>query len=187
MRSTTIHLRSDAQLTREQRILIAAPWIILNWKLDELEENIFKKVFIYPAKYYNRNTGQFYHGEVNPKGVVVLSLERINYSLENPDDAIHLLFHEYAHALVIARMESDYFGKSSFYKQYERLVKKHFQHFESRYKHFLRSYGGTDEMEFFAVAIEAFFEQGELMKEMEPILYNDLCNLLKFDPLLIQN
>jgi hypothetical protein len=46
----------------------------------------------------------------------------------------------------------------------------------------LRSYGATNEAEFFAVATESFFEKPEQMRKRAPDLYDELKRFYGFDP-----
>ena len=50
-------------------------------------------------------------------------------------------------------------------------------------KSFLRSYGGRNEQEFFAVCVEHFFEVPENFKQKLPDIFFHLCILLNQDPL----
>jgi hypothetical protein len=45
-----------------------------------------------------------------------------------------------------------------------------------------RAYAGTDQAEFFAVAVEYFFEQPGSFKTQLPELYACMCELLRQDP-----
>ncbi len=51
------------------------------------------------------------------------------------------------------------------------------------YVSFLREYAKTNESEFFAVAVECFFERPQLMKDHEPKLFFSFCKLLNQNPL----
>lgn len=179
MRTARIDVK-DVKLSRKERIIIAAPWIILNWHLIPTEEEKYKRVYVVPKEYLNKFTGNYHHGEVNSFGDVILSLKNIHFSLSNPNDAIHLLFHEYAHALVLNRIADNQPDSERFAMGYKKLIVDHFHRFDQEYSKWLRAYAGTNDMEFFAVAIEALFEREELVKERAPELYRDLKLLLGY-------
>jgi Mlc titration factor MtfA (ptsG expression regulator) len=56
----------------------------------------------------------------------------------------------------------------------------------TRGQDFFREYACTNTHEFFAVAVEIFFERPEGFKNEFPDLYNVLVRLLNQDPLTIQ-
>ena len=63
---------------------------------------------------------------------------------------------------------------TAFYRHERRLEKGH--------KTVLDAYGAEGPEEFFAVAIEAFFEKPSALQDDEPELYEQLSMLLKLDP-----
>ena len=52
-------------------------------------------------------------------------------------------------------------------------------------QHFLRKYALTNKEEFFAVAVENFFERPAAFKTALPELYSILAKLLKQDPTVL--
>ena len=52
---------------------------------------------------------------------------------------------------------------------------------------FLKSYGGINMTEMFAVCVEAFFEQPEEFQKELPKIYNTMVVLLNQDPLTYRN
>ena len=49
-------------------------------------------------------------------------------------------------------------------------------------KSVLDPYGATDEAEFFAVAVEVFFERPDKLKRQMPQIYKDLSDYFNLDP-----
>ncbi|MEP4532261.1 MAG: zinc-dependent peptidase, partial [Cyclobacteriaceae bacterium] len=50
---------------------------------------------------------------------------------------------------------------------------------------FFRAYGGVSQAEFFAVAVENFFERPKEFKAYHSVLYQTMCKLLKQDPIIL--
>jgi len=51
---------------------------------------------------------------------------------------------------------------------------------------FFRKYGAANNEEFFAVAVEIFFERPKQLFEKHPLTYTTLCRLLRQYPLLLE-
>ena len=54
-------------------------------------------------------------------------------------------------------------------------------------ENFFRKYGSANNEEFFAVAVENFFERPIEFNERHPKTYRTLCRLLRQDPVLLEN
>ena len=91
--------------------------------------------------------------------------------------------HELAHALWLENELFDYeiFDEKALqiYKAESIRVAREMQDNEN---HFLRRYALTNKEEFFAVAVENFFERPEKFKMTLPELYSILARLLNQDP-----
>lgn len=181
MRVIDLHPRKGVELNRQDRVLLAAPAIMMTWGFKNMHVGAFKRMYVYPTKYYNRFTRNFHHGETSPMGVIVVAWDQVQKGYAIDDDARHLLYHEYAHALVLSKFEGVYVEDSIFRIRYNRLVRRHFAGSKAKYGHFLREYAFTNHMEFFAVVCEWYFEQPEQLKELALSLYEDLCKLFRFD------
>lgn len=181
MRVIELSEKKGVQLNRQDRVLLAAPAIMMTWGFNQMHVGAFRRIFVYPTKYYNRFTRNFHHGETSPQGVIVVAWDQVQRGYAIDDDARHLLYHEYAHALVISRFDGKSWEDFVFQNRYNRLVRKHFKGSEAKYGHFLRAYAFTNHMEFFAVVCEWYFEQPKELKMHAPDLYLALCKLFKFD------
>lgn len=125
-----------------------------------------------------------HYGEVNPKGVIVLSWNRLVKGYAIPDDKINLGLHEMAHALMHTIIHSNNHdaGLDPYLKNIVRLSREEMGKIKSDKAHFFRKYAGTNIYEFFAIAVEYFFEVPEEFKKELPNLYQYLTLLLKQDP-----
>ncbi|MBW2736096.1 MAG: zinc-dependent peptidase, partial [Deltaproteobacteria bacterium] len=96
--------------------------------------------------------------------------------------------HEFAHVLDRGAGAFDGTPKLRAMAHYACWAKVMSQHFtalragDRRLRRVLRSYGEQNEVEFFAVASEAFFEKPEQMKERAAELYAVLARFYGWDP-----
>lgn len=171
--------KGDVNLSRRDRILIAVPAVILTFGFKYLHWGRFRHLFIFPKAYKNRITGKYHYGETNPMGVIVLSLKRVNEGIDDPDDALHLIYHEYAHALVVSRQSGNHAEDRRFMRAYDSLVKVYMNSPSVQESTLIRPYGFVNEMEFFAVLVEVLMERAADLKEHHLNLYNALLETLK--------
>ena len=123
---------------------------------------------------------------MNPgRKTIVFSWRGIIEGLNPDNDGLNLLMHEYAHAL--------YFEHKLMHDQYQIFNDEAFnrvagqaeiemERIRSGENHFLRKYASTNVEEFFAVAVENFFERSVQFKKELPELYGTLVLLLRQDP-----
>jgi Mlc titration factor MtfA (ptsG expression regulator) len=131
-------------------------------------------------------TDRNHKGEVNPsRRTIVFSWKGIIESFNRGDQGLNLLMHEYAHAL--------YFEHKLMHEEYEIFNEEAFNRvmgqaeieinrIKAGTNHFLRHYAATNVEEFFAVAVENFFERSVQFKKELPELYGSLVLLLRQDP-----
>lgn len=145
--------------------------------------NAFRRIIIYPQPYYSPITQQYHKGETNPAaGFIILSWESFRKGFEDRTDGINLLLHELAHALWLENklFKYDIFDPSAF-EHYTAAAKMVMTEMEYTSEHFLRGYARVNEEEFFAVAVENFFERPDQFKKALPVLYASMVKLLKQD------
>ena len=174
-------------VTPEMKVLISAAAVQLTFGLPEVCLRHFRRIIIYPDAYYSTVTKQMHKGEVNPKaGAIVLSWKSFLSGYANPDDSYNLGLHEMAHALelenLIKNEEYAFFPKEA-WSDFQREAEKVSSRIRSGQHEFFRTYASTNEQEFFAVAVENFFERAEAFWREFPQLYSILVLLLNQDPL----
>lgn len=168
------------------RYLIASCASQISLFLSEDCYDAFHKIIIYPDKYYSPITGQYHKGETNPgAGYIVLSWNSLNSGFANNADGINLLMHELAHALWLENKMFDYeIFEAEALESYEvmaAVTKANMQ--SSGEEHFFRRYALTNDEEFFAVAVENFFERPVQFSAALPDLYATMVTLFKQDPI----
>lgn len=178
--------RNFDRVTDEMKVLISATAVQLTFGLD-VHLSHFKRILIYPNDYYSSITKSFHKGEVNPAfGMIVLSWQSFVSSYIKPaPDGINLGIHELAHALRlenIIRNDEYQFFNEGLLEQLDAYGAKVCDVPDHAQVRFFRPYACENPHEFFAVAIENFFERPtQLYREM-PGLYNVLCALLNQNP-----
>jgi Mlc titration factor MtfA (ptsG expression regulator) len=166
------------------RYLIASVATQISIFLSEDCYDAFHKIIIYPDKYYSPITGQYHKGETNPgAGYIVLSWNSLNSGFANNSDGINLLMHELAHALWLENKLFDYeLFEAGALENYEQTAAIELEKMAASDQHFFRRYAMANKEEFFAVAVENFFERPAEFSTTLPELYATLVNLFKQDP-----
>ncbi len=168
-------------LSKSDRMIVAAPAAILTLGCKQLNWNRFKRVFVYPTSYKNRRTGNYHHGETSPMGVIVVNWKRVKEGIDNPDDALHLLYHEYAHALLIVRSQYRTREDRRFVRTFNKELEPLMHAEEIQNSPLLRRYAFTNHHEFFACVTEEMMERADLLKAHHPKLYELFLKLLMLE------
>lgn len=171
------------------RYLIASIATQMSLFLTEDCYDAFHKIIIYPDNYYSRITRQYHKGETNPAaGYIVLSWSNLQTGFADKSDGINLLMHELAHALWLENELFDYeIFDAETLEEYKAIAYKVMLEMTENEQHFLREYALTNKEEFFAVAIENFFERPLRFKAALPELYSILAKLMKQDPAVLES
>lgn len=180
--------RNIDEITVEARVLIAATAVQLTFGLADVYLQHFNKILVYPNDYYSSITKKYHKGEVNPRfGIIVISWQSFVEGFVSPNDAVNLGLHEMAHAL---RLEN--LIRSEDYKFFDAdLIAQFDEHAVTLCRianwsdTFFRAYACANEHEFFAVAVENFFERPREFKNALPELYAILSKLLNQDPSML--
>jgi Mlc titration factor MtfA (ptsG expression regulator) len=174
------------EVTLPMQVLVAAAAVQLTFGLPELVLRHFKRIIIYPDKYYSTITQQYHKGEVNPAArAIVLSWKNFTEGYAHSDDSLNLGLHEMAHALEIENMvENDEYDflPPAVWEQWQAQAAAYRNHMSQRGSDFFRTYAATNDQEFFAIAVENFFERPAEFQTYAPELYDTLCLLLRQNP-----
>lgn len=177
--------REFKDVSDEMKVMIGACAVHLTFGLPRVYLQHFDKILIYPTDYYSSITKRFHKGEVNPAfGAIVLSWKSFVDGYIHPTDAVNLGLHEMAHALrlenIIHNDEQDFFD-DELVEQFDRFA-NYLCNLPESSDFFLRPYACSNKHEFFAVAVENFFERPAELREALPEVYGILARLLKQDP-----
>ncbi|WP_192348292.1 zinc-dependent peptidase [Algoriphagus sp. Y33] len=174
-------------VTQEMKILIGATIVMVTFGWRNLRLSHFSKILIYPDTYYSNISKQYHRGEVNPRhGLIVLSWNCFLDGMENEKDGVNLGIHEVAHALKLENQihyndEFEFFNPEAF-RSFQNAAKEEVIRINAGDITVFRSNGGINEDEFFAVALETFFEKPHEFFGYNPELYGSLVRLMQQDP-----
>ncbi|NQU34818.1 MAG: zinc-dependent peptidase [Bacteroidetes bacterium] len=174
--------REGLRLTTEMKLVISSAAVRITFGLRNYEFSLFHTIIIFPDEYYSNYSQQLVKGETSATGVIIFSWNDLKYGNSIPNDSINLGYHEFAHALFFEHLMEPY--NNSFkdhYREWLRFVKYNHKLEEAVDKHIFRDYAATNEMEFFAVALENFFERPDHFKEGLPQLYSLMSEMLNQD------
>lgn len=178
--------RNFKEATDEMKVLIAASAVQLTFGLPRVTLTHFSKILIYSNDYYSAITKRYHKGEVNPAfGVIVISWQSFVEGYLLPEGHVNLGLHEMAHALRlenIIRNEEYHFFDDRLLEEFDAWGHRVCFDMPEPVR-FFRPYACTNPQEFFAVAIENFFERPDQFKAELPRLYEILTQLLHQDPL----
>ncbi|RAI92232.1 zinc-dependent peptidase [Algoriphagus yeomjeoni] len=176
-----------SEVTTEMKILIGATIVMVTFGWNDLRLPHFKKILIYPSTYYSTISKQYHRGEVNPRhGIIVLSWSCFLNGIADQKDGVNLGIHEVAHALKLENQiyyndESEFFNPE-IYRSFQLLATEEIHKIKTGNLTVFRSNAGIDDDEFFAVALETFFEKPHEFFEYNPELYGTLVRLMRQDP-----
>ena len=187
LNSFDYQLRGKMRFTHEVQAVLGGAAARISMYLPETCFNYYDTIVLYPDVYHSRFTGRNHKGEVNPRAqTIVFAWSAILQGLNPHDDGLNLLLHEYAHALFfehkLMKAEYEVFNEEAFSRvmaQAEIEIEK----IRTGEPHVLRQYAATNLEEFFAVAVENFFERSARFKKEVPELYGALVLLFRQDPL----
>ncbi|MCB9740076.1 MAG: zinc-dependent peptidase [Deltaproteobacteria bacterium] len=177
------------ELSERHRVVIAAAMARLALGLGPDVYRDLRSVVVYPDAWKNTALGEgAILGEAHDFGVVVLSWKDVAGGLRNDADGHDTATHEFAH--VLDGLDGRFDGVPPLASrpelaEFAGLVRHHLGRLRRDRKperRVLRSYGATNEAEFFAVATEAFFEKPRQLQKRLPELYAELVELYRVDP-----
>jgi len=175
--------RGMKQVTGEMKILISATAIQLTYGFPYVYLSHFKRILVYPDNYYSTINKLYHQGEVNPLNkLIVLSWRNFMRGVVEDDSGINLGLHEMAHALRLENMVRNNefnFLDVQVLQHWERLANAEILKIREGHSSIFREYGSASEQEFFAVAIENYFERPGLFRDYHMSMYNTLGQLLQ--------
>ena len=122
-------------------------------------------------------------------GSLVLSWGAVKHGAADPSDGKNVVLHEFAHQLDFENDAADGVPGLATREQqlaWAAVMRSEFASLraadESGIPTLLDTYGATDPAEFFAVSVEAFFEQPHALRAHHPKLYAELRKYFQQDP-----
>lgn len=183
----------------EMELSIAAQACLLVVNSDTWYKHL-RTILIYPSafkskrKEYNgyivteRETVRL--GESWARGPVVLSWAHSKQGAINDQDGKNVVLHEFAHQIDDLSGHTDgapILNKGQSFARWANVFttayESHVQNVEKGRKTVLDAYGATAPEEFFAVAVEVFFEKPAALNHEEPAIYAQLAELFQLEPI----
>ena len=191
--------RDGFKVTEEARLVIAAQACLLIMARPDRWFPNLKSVILYPAAFkskakkfdgYVQHDGARVHsGESWMRGPVVLAWDHAAFGALVDDDGRNVVLHEFAHQLDEATGISDgapLLGEDQSAAQWGRVFQESYERLQRNARMGQPSvfdfYGASAPAEFFAVAVETFFEKPREMKSAEPQIYEQMALYFGFDP-----
>lgn len=168
-------------------ILISASAIQVTFGLKNYMMSYFKDIYVLADAYQMDNEEELYIGHVAPDGIY-LSFKHFlhGYSHKRKNDNVNVAVHEMSHALLYNNFFAQYGGTDSHFRlNYEKFSSSTgaiLADVITNRRSYLRSYAFSNLHEFWAVSVEAFFENPAGLKANMPELYEALCRVLNQDP-----
>jgi hypothetical protein len=173
----------------EDRVLVGASAAILGHGLPDWEWPNMRDIVVY-KKAFNRDyeEGDREHilGMVHSQGPIIFSERHLKHGFSSSRDGLNVGLHELAHVMDMADGSADGVPVGLDWMAtapwVEVLAKRLCRTCDWRGKRALNSYAYTNEAEFFAVAVETFFEKPKALKRKDPELYEMLAEYFNQDP-----
>ena len=175
------------EVTDALRLSVAAGAALLLHGRPDWELPGSRSVVLYPARFnesYYDGVDADYDGMAHQQGPILLSAPSVRASWADPGDADNVVLHELAHLFDFDNEGAD--GVPSFVApasaaSWQALVRREMQRVR-RGRSILRPYAAEAPSEFFAVAVEVFFEQPGRMARHHEELFAALVAFFHFDP-----
>jgi len=165
-------------------VLTAASAIQVTFGLKSYMMQHFKNIYILADAYRMDNDEELYIGHVAPEGIY-LSWKHFLFGYSDNSDNINVAVHEMSHALLFNNYFAKYGVDKNFRVNYEKFSTTTgpiLADVITKRQSYLRNYALTNIHEFWAVSVEAFFENPADLKINMPQLYDALCRVLNQDP-----
>lgn len=174
------------EVTDELRLSVAAGAALLLHGRHDWEWPTTRTILFYPNRFddtYHESDFANFDGMIHAQGPIIFSKKAVEESWGRPGDGDNVVLHELAHVFDFKQMEVA--GLPSFLdagseKAWKEIVRREMQHAQEG-RSLLRPYAGTNPAEFFAVAVENFFERPEALYEQHAELYRALSAFFQLD------
>ncbi|CDF79000.1 transcription factor MtfA phosphoenolpyruvate:gl ucose-phosphotransferase regulator [Formosa agariphila KMM 3901] len=182
------------ELQELDSVLIAASAVIPVFGFPEWHYTNLSGVLLYPDNFNSdyefgsKKENRIIAGMVGTGRLekqMILSKKALYHGFSNAHDKSNTAIHEFVHLIDKMDGETDgvpeYIMKHAYTIPWLKLIHKEIEAIHNN-KSDIRSYGGTNQAEFFAVASEYFFENPKLMKRKHPELFNMLQKSFQLTP-----
>ena len=169
------------EIDEEMKVVIAGEAARLTMNLDFDLYAAIESVVVRPT--HMAKDDMHILGLVHRWGTVMLAWDAVERGLANDKDGLNTSLHEFAHAIDL--VDGDFDGtpplpNSKALRTWASVFARDFLELREHPNHgLLRAYGAENEAEFFAVAVEVFFEKPRQLKKKHPELYALLADFFQ--------
>jgi MtfA peptidase len=178
------HGKEELLITEEMKVLVAASFVLLTFRMADFKPKVFDKIIMYPNAYLSTNSGLLYKGEFNPKmRTVVFSWEDFLLGHEIKNDNLNLGLHEFTHVLQYQSKLSQSPTYIIFDDMFDKICKcfrNQKMKVEIVSSNFFRDYAFENDFELLAVLMEHFFESPKEFKLQFPKLYSYVKRMINY-------
>jgi MtfA peptidase len=181
-----------AEVKDEIKVLIAASAAIMSHGMPGWEWPNLRDIVVYSTSFdedYEVAGDNPIAGMVHAQGPIVFSARDLKHGFCKPHDGLNVGLHELAHVMDFATGAAngvpagmEWVGTAPWIQVVAERLKK----IRAGRNQTLRDYGGKNEAELFAVAVEAFFERPRRLRKRDPELYGMLAEFFGQDPAVRQ-
>jgi Mlc titration factor MtfA (ptsG expression regulator) len=189
------------EITDEVRLVVAAQacLLLLHRETDYFPE--MKTVMVYPTLFYVDDAGtdesgwvvtefsEDRSGESWDRGPVILAWEDVAKAATGQTRRYNVVVHEFAHQIDLESGEVDGVPRLDSKERYHEwdevftaAYDKHCREVDRGLRTAIDDYGAEGPSEFFAVAVETFFEDPDLLQRKYPGVYDALRGYFRQDP-----
>lgn len=169
----------------EMPILVSATAVQLTFGLEKFKLNYFDDIFILRDDYHYGFYSRPFMGHVDQTGIYLSwdnFIKGITGQTPNCNVGLHEMGHALAYVNFVTQTEEDKHFKEEF-PNFSKVARPIFTAMQEGSKNLLGDYAATNYHEFWAVAVEVFFENPAQFRNDLPDLYDAMANLLFQDPL----
>jgi len=186
------------EVSEEMELSIAAQACLLVVNSDAWYKNL-RTILIYPGAFKSRRNAQngfvvtehetVRIGESWARGPVILSWAHTESGALDAQDGHNVVLHEFAHQLDDLSGQTDgapLLSKGQSFADWRRVFigafERHLASVQRGQPTLIDPYGAEGPEEFFAVAVEVFFERPAALRQEEPEVYGQLSELFRLEP-----
>ncbi len=174
-------------VTDELRLAVAAGAALLLHGRPDWEWPARRTILFYADRFdedYCEDTAGEFDGMAHAQGPIILSVKAVEEGWAVPNDGSNVVLHELAHVFDFGDLDAD--GMPTLLdpasaEAWRRLIRQEMVKVRQG-RSLLRRYAATNAAEFFAVAVENFFERPELLAHRHPELFAALKAFFNLDP-----
>ncbi len=185
----TFEALDGVEATDTLKLAVAAGAALLLHGRPDWELSSRRTILFYPNRFdedYYDGAYATYDGMVHAQGPIILSAQAVEDDWARPGTGHNVVLHELAHLFdfddAFAEGTPSLMDPSSA-RAWHELVRREMR-LARLGKSLLRRYAATNPAEFFAVAVENFFDRPDQLKQRHPRLFDALAAFFDLDPRL---